>query len=130
MSFYRSILAAVAAVAIATPVFADDTTANAAGNAQPQQNTTVAQADNTATQATTGDQAGTTATDTKININKATAKDLSKVKGLSMSKAKQIVAYRTKHGDFKSVDDLSNVKGFKKIKPDTLKQIQDQLTAE
>ena len=127
MSFYRSILAAVAAVAIATPVFADDTTAASAGNAPA--NTTVAQADATATQ-TTGDQAGATATDTKININKASAKELAKVKGLSMSKAKQIVAYRSKHGDFKTTDDLSNVKGFKKVKPDTMKQIQDQLTAE
>lgn len=130
MSFYRSLLAAVAAVAIASPVFADDSSAAPASDAQA--NTTVAQADT----AQAGDQASasasatTQATDSKININKATAKDLSKVKGLSMSKAKQIVAYRSKHGDFKSVDDLSNVKGFKKIKPDTMKQIQDQLSAE
>lgn len=128
MSFYRSILAAVAAVAIATPVFADDTTANTTSGAAA---TTATQADTSATQtATAGDQAANTATDSKVNVNKATASELSKVKGLSMAKAKQIVAYRTKHGDFKTLDDLSNVKGFKKMKPDTMKQIQDQLTAE
>lgn len=116
MSFYRTILAAVAAVAIATPVFADDTA-----------NTT------TTTEATTTTQTTDTTsatTDAKVNVNKASAKELMKVKGLNASKARSIVAYRKKHGDFKSIEDLNNVKGFKKVKPDTMKEIQDQLTVE
>ncbi len=117
MSFYRSILAAVAAVVIASPVFADDTS-------------------NSMTQGTTDSSMQTSSTDQqgmsteKVNINKATAKDLMKVKGLNASKARAIVAYRKKHGDFKTTDDLANVKGFKKMNPQTMKEITDQLTVE
>lgn len=124
MSFYRTILAAVAAVAIATPVFADDTTsaAPASADAQPA-----------ATQTTDASaQAATTASaeQTKININKASTKDLMKIKGLNASKARAIVAYRKKHGEFKTTDDLSNVKGFTKMNPEALKDISSQLSVE
>lgn len=122
MSFYRTLLAAVAAVALAAPVFADDTT----GSTQaPADNTAQVQADNSATQ--TSEQ-GTE--QSKVNVNKATTKDLAKVKGLNASKARAIVAYRKKHGDFKSLEDLNNVRGFKRMKSDNIKEIQDQLTVE
>jgi competence protein ComEA len=111
MSFYRTLLAAVAAVVIASPVFAEDTSAT----------TTTEQTTTTTT---------TEATSIKVNINTATAKDLMKVKGLNAAKARAIVAYRKKNGDFKTLDDLTNVKGFKKVKPDTLKTIQEQLSVE
>jgi competence protein ComEA len=124
MSFYRTLLAALAAVVIAAPVFADDTATTTNEN----------------NQATQGDTAGTDAqqvasteqgsTEQKVNINTATAKDLMKVKGLNAAKARAIVSYRKKHGDFKSVEDLSSVKAFKKIKPTTLKDIEGQLTIE
>lgn len=119
MSFYRTLLATVAAVAIAAPVFADDTT-----NAMPNSS------DSTAAVQTTDNSNAATTEQTKVNVNKATTKDLTKVKGLNASKAKAIVAYRKKNGDFKSLDDLSNVKGFKKMKPDAMKNIEDQLTVE
>jgi competence protein ComEA len=134
MSFYRSVLAAVAALAIASPVFADDTAANAAQNPAADQNAApVAQqlADNNATAT---DQQNTTASDQqtvsndKVNINSATAKDLMKVKGLNATKARAIVIYRKKHGEFKSLDELTKVKGFSKLKSSKLRQIQDQLT--
>lgn len=128
MSFYRTVLAAVAAVALATPVFAAD---DAANMQNPSDNTPAAQqvADNsTMQQSTTTDQQATT--ETKVSLNKATAKELMKVKGLNASKARAIVAYRKKNGDFKSVDDLTNVKGFKKMSPETVKEIQDQMTIE
>ncbi|HEX2549814.1 MAG TPA: helix-hairpin-helix domain-containing protein [Gammaproteobacteria bacterium] len=64
----------------------------------------------------------------KINLNSATIKDLMRLKGLNRANAKNILTYRKKHGDFKSLDDLKLVKGFKKIKADQLKLIQDQLT--
>lgn len=129
MSFYRSLLAAVAAVALATPVFAADD----ANTQTLADNTATTQSTDTSGAATSGDQSGTTGqatTETKVNLNKATAKELMKVKGLNASKAKSIVAYRKAHGDFKSVDELSNVKGFKKMKPEMLKDIEDQLTVE
>lgn len=116
MSFYRSILAAIAAIAIASPVFAADTTS-----------TTTSTETTTAT--TTADSSVKT-DQTKININKATAKELMKVKGLNASKARAIVAYRKKNGEFKSVEDLSNVKGFKKMNAETMKTITEQLSVE
>lgn len=125
MSFYRTFIAAVAAMGLATSVFAADeaatsTTASSTANASQL---TVAQADTTATQ----DQ-GTTTDQTKVNVNTATAKDLMKVKGLNGAKAKAIIAYRKKHGDFKTLDELKDVKGFKKMSDKTMKQVQDQLT--
>ena len=56
------------------------------------------------------------------DINKATANDLQKLPGIGPSLAKQIVAYREKHGPFRRVEDLMAIKGigFKKwneIKP-------------
>jgi competence protein ComEA len=50
-----------------------------------------------------------------VDINTADAKAISKVmKGVGIKKAEDIVAYRKKHGDFKSVDDLVKVKGIGK----------------
>ncbi|MBE9516090.1 MAG: helix-hairpin-helix domain-containing protein [Proteobacteria bacterium] len=48
-----------------------------------------------------------------VNINKADAAALStELRGIGMSKAEAIVAYRKKHGLFKSADDLAKVKGI------------------
>lgn len=134
MSFYRTILAAFAAVALTTPVFADDTSsttpASTDTNASMSQSSTDTSNAN-ATQGTTGTQQAAATTETeKLNINKATAKELMKVKGMNAAKARAIVSYRKKHGDFKSLDELSNVKGFKKMKPDAMKEMEDQLTVE
>lgn len=49
----------------------------------------------------------------KVNINSADEKALASVKGIGKKKAKTIVDYRIKNGNFKSVDDLKNVKGIK-----------------
>ncbi len=120
MSFYRTLLAALAALVIASPVFADDTS-NTTGDTTATSNTQTM---------TSNEQQGTTTEQTKVNINKATTKELMKVKGLNASKARAIVAYRKKHGDYKSTEELANVKGFKKMKPNTMKEITDQLTVE
>jgi len=47
-----------------------------------------------------------------VNINSATQSELEAVKGLGPAKAKAIITYREAHGNFKSVDELDNVKGF------------------
>ncbi len=120
MSFYRNVIAAIAAMGLATAVFAEGTD-NQNPAADKNQPAAAAQpVDQTAK--TTAD-----ATQDKVNINKATAKELAKVKGMSATKAKAVVAYRKKHGEFKSLDDLKEVKGFKKMNEQTLKDIQDQL---
>ena len=127
MSFYRSMIAAVAALGLAGAVFADDATTQApAADTTQTQDATQAPA---ATTTTTTDTSQTTTTETpKVNVNTASAKDLMAVKGLNSAKAKAIVSYRKKHGDFKSLDDLKMVKGFKKMDDKTMKDVQDQLT--
>jgi competence protein ComEA len=49
-----------------------------------------------------------------VNINKASKSELMSVKGIGEKKAIAIVDYRKKHGKFKSVHELENVKGFGK----------------
>ena len=53
-----------------------------------------------------------------IDINKAAVNDFQKLPGIGPSLAKQIVAYRDKHGPFRRVEDLMVIKGigFKKWK--------------
>ena len=48
-----------------------------------------------------------------VNINTADAETIStELKGIGLSKAEAIVEYRSKHGPFRSPDDLSLVKGI------------------
>lgn len=63
----------------------------------------------------------------KVGLNKSDAKTLMQVKGMSAYKAHAIVAYRKQNGDFKTMDDLAKVKGFKRLKPENLKPLTDQL---
>ena len=59
-----------------------------------------------------------------VNLNKADAAALQEnLKGVGEKKAAAIVAYRTEYGDFKTLDEIKEVKGigdgiFKKIKTD------------
>lgn len=46
---------------------------------------------------------------TKVNMNKATAADLEKQLGFSTKQAEDIVVYRDKNGNFKSIEDLQKV---------------------
>lgn len=57
--------------------------------------------------------AGLAAAAGPVNINTADAATLSKqLKGIGPSKAAAIVEYRQKHGPFKSIDQLTQVKGI------------------
>ena len=60
-----------------------------------------------------------------ININTATASQLTALNGIGESKAAAIVEYREQHGDFGSVDDLLNVPG---IGEKILEGLRDQVT--
>lgn len=57
-----------------------------------------------------------------LNLNTATAAQLEKLPGIGPKTAQLIVEHREKHGDFKKVEELMNIKGigeksFLKIKP-------------
>ncbi len=47
-----------------------------------------------------------------LDINTASAEEFVKIKGIGAKKAERIIAYREAHGEFKSVDELKNVKGI------------------
>lgn len=47
-----------------------------------------------------------------VDINTATQEQLESLNGIGPAKAKAIIDYRTENGNFKTVDDLDNVKGF------------------
>jgi len=66
-------------------------------------------------------QAGNTG---KINLNKATAEELTQLKGIGMKYAEKIVQYRDKNGPFRTVEDLLNVQG---IGPRTLEKNKDRI---
>lgn len=119
MSLFRTILATVAAIAIASPVFAEDN----ASQMQPSDNNAAANNEQHVS------ANASSAEENKLNINKATAKDLMKIKGINAAKARAIVAYRKKH-PFTSTAELSKVKGFKNMKPDMLKEIEEQVSVD
>lgn len=60
-----------------------------------------------------------------VDLNTATQSELESVKGLGPAKAKAILEYREKHGAFKSLDDLTQVKGFGKA---SVAKLKDELT--
>ncbi len=49
-----------------------------------------------------------------VNLNSASAAQLIQLPGIGPSYAERIIAYRTEHGPFKSVDELEQVKGIGK----------------
>jgi competence protein ComEA len=57
-----------------------------------------------------------------VNINTATQSELEGVRGLGPAKAKAIISYRESNGNFKSLDELDNVKGFGKASIEKLKE--------
>ena len=59
-----------------------------------------------------GNPGSTGKQDMRININSASEEQLETIKGIGPSTAKKIIAYRTSHGRFTSVDELLNVAGI------------------
>ena len=60
-----------------------------------------------------------------VNINTATKEELVSLKGIGEKRAQEILDYRKKNGNFKSVDDLEKVPG---IGPGLMKQLRSDLT--
>ncbi len=50
-----------------------------------------------------------------VNINTATAEQLSQLDGIGKAKAEAIILYRKQHGQFKSLDDITQVKGIGQV---------------
>ena len=66
-----------------------------------------------------------TATEGKLNLNTASAEELTALPGIGPSYAQRIVEHREKNGPFKKVEDLLNVRG---IGEKTFEKIRDRLT--
>ena len=47
-----------------------------------------------------------------VNINEASVDELAGLSGIGKAKAEAIIAYRSEHGKFESVDAIKNVKGI------------------
>jgi competence protein ComEA len=60
-----------------------------------------------------------------VNINTATKAELMSLKGVGETRAQEIIDYRKKNGNFKSIDELEKVPG---IGPGLMKQIRSQVT--
>ncbi len=60
-----------------------------------------------------------------VDLNIATAEQLTTLKGIGLKKAEAIIAWRNANGGFKSVDDLTQVKG---IGQKTLEKLRARLT--
>ena len=60
-----------------------------------------------------------------VNINTATKEELTTLKGVGDKRAQEILDFRKKNGNFKSVDDLEKVPG---IGPGLMKQIRSDVT--
>lgn len=115
MAFINKLLGCAFAACLVMPAFANtevnNTDAQAAAVASDvmNNNATNAQQQNP--------QAPVVAEDLQaapLNINTASAEELTKLKGIGKKKAEAIISYREQNGPFKSVDDLAAVKGINK----------------
>lgn len=57
----------------------------------------------------------------KVNINKATASELTNIPGVGQSTAEKIVAYREENGKFSSIEDIQKVSGIGSAKYQNIK---------
>lgn len=60
-----------------------------------------------------------------VNINDADENELSSLNGIGPVKASAIIDYRNEHGEFKSIEELKEVKG---IGPKTVEKLRRQIT--
>lgn len=59
----------------------------------------------------------------KVNINTASVAQLDTLPGIGPAYAQRIIDYRTAHGNFKTINELDNVKGIGKATIDKLREM-------
>lgn len=69
-------------------------------------------------------ESGTDTPEQRININTATAEELTAIPGIGASKAELIVSYRNEYGFFTQIEEIQNVPG---IKGATFERIKDYI---
>lgn len=57
-----------------------------------------------------------------VNLNSASADQLEQLPGVGASTAQKIIAYRTQHGPFQTIDDLRSIKGFGSKRIDRIRE--------
>ena len=72
-----------------------------------------------------GEEGGNNQSNAKVNINTADETEFMRLTGIGEAKAKSIVEYRKKNGDFKEIKDLMKVPG---IKEGLFTQLEDEIT--
>lgn len=112
-------------VIFATILFAVLLTGFLLGRLSPLRGNTLYTGPDTAAKAEDPAVSGTNSGTGKININTATAEDLTLLPGIGNTLAERIVAYRQTHGQFASIDELVNVKG---IGTETLSRLSQFIT--
>ena len=75
----------------------------------------------------TAESEQTALTSAKININSADIAQLTQLTGIGEARAANIIAYRTEHGRFLTIEEIMNVSG---IKESTFQKIKDQIVVE
>ena len=81
----------------------------------------------------TGTEAGMSGTDTgsgsdgSVNLNTATAEELTSLSGIGPSRAEDIISYREQNGGFHAVEEIMNISG---IKGSTFNKIKDRIVVE
>jgi competence protein ComEA len=59
----------------------------------------------------------------KVNINTATKEQLVTLPGIGESKADSIIAYRTEHGSFSSIEEIMEIPGIKEAVFSKIKEL-------
>ncbi len=72
-----------------------------------------------------GDTASEGKISDKVNINTATAEELTSLSGIGEAKAAAIIAYREEHGSFQSIEEIMQVDGIAEA---TYNKIKDEIT--
>ncbi|MGE5614343.1 MAG: helix-hairpin-helix domain-containing protein [Bacillota bacterium] len=74
-----------------------------------------------------GESAGTSGGKSLVNINTASIAELDTLPGIGEATAKEIIAYREKHGGFKKIEDIMKVP---RIKQNRFQSIKDYITVD